>query len=32
VPLGKWAFTQAGKNQQVTLTENSGGTVAAEAV
>jgi len=32
VPLGKWAFTQAGKNQQVTLATSGGGTVAAEAV
>jgi YD repeat-containing protein len=32
VALGKWAFTQAGKNQQVSLAENSGGTVVADAV
>jgi RHS repeat-associated protein len=32
VSLGKFAFTQAGASQSVTLTENSGGTVAADAV
>ena len=32
VALGKWAFTQAGSGQQVSLAENSGGTVVADAV
>ncbi len=32
VSLGKWAFTQAGTGQQVTLAENSGGAVVADAV
>jgi RHS repeat-associated protein len=32
VPLGKWAFTKGGSGQQVSLAENSGGTVAAGAV
>jgi RHS repeat-associated protein len=32
VSLGKWAFTQAGQDQQVSLAENSGGTVVAGAV
>jgi RHS repeat-associated protein len=32
VSLGKYAFTQSGTSQQVTLTENSGGTVVADAV
>jgi YD repeat-containing protein len=32
VTLGKWAFTQAGTNQQLTLAGNAGGTVVAGAV
>ncbi len=32
VSLGKFAFTQAGTGQKVTLAENSGGTVVADAV
>lgn len=32
VSLGKYAFTRAGTGQQVTLTQNSGGTVVADAV
>jgi YD repeat-containing protein len=32
VSLGKWAFTRGGNGQQVSLAENSGGTVAAGAV
>jgi RHS repeat-associated protein len=32
VTLGKWAFAQNGAGQKVTLTENSGGTVVADAV
>jgi RHS repeat-associated protein len=32
VSLGKWAFTQGGSGQQVSLAENSGGTVVAGAV
>jgi RHS repeat-associated protein len=32
VALGKWAFTQSGKGQQLTLAENSGGTVVADGV
>jgi RHS repeat-associated protein len=32
VSLGKWAFTQTDQNQQVTLKENSGGIVVADAV
>jgi RHS repeat-associated protein len=32
VPLGKWAFTQGGSGQQVSLAENSGGTAVAGAV
>jgi RHS repeat-associated protein len=32
VALGKWAFTKAGTNQQVSLAENSGGTVVADSV
>src|SRR5258708_27675952 len=32
VSLGKWAFTQSGTGQQITLTENTGGTVEADAV
>lgn len=31
VSLGKWAFTKADTNQQVSLAENSGGTVVADA-
>jgi YD repeat-containing protein len=32
VKLGTWAFTQAGTGQQIALSENSGGTVSADAV
>jgi RHS repeat-associated protein len=32
VKLGSWAFTQAGTGQQVALSQNSGGTVSADAV
>jgi RHS repeat-associated protein len=32
VSLGKWAFTQGGNGQQVSLAENSGGTAVAGAV
>ncbi len=32
VSLGKWAFTQNGTGQKVTLTQNAGGTVVADAV
>jgi RHS repeat-associated protein len=32
VALGTWAFTQAGTGQNVTLTQNSAGTVVADAV
>jgi len=32
VSLGKWAFTQNGTGQKVTLSQNSGGTVVADAV
>jgi RHS repeat-associated protein len=32
VALGKWAFAQNGSGQKVTLTQNSGGTVTADAV
>src|SRR5262249_38684425 len=32
VALGKWAFTQAGQGQQVSLAASSGGTVVAGAV
>src|SRR5216683_795107 len=32
VSLGKWAFTQSGTGQKVTLAENAGGTVTADAV
>jgi len=32
VSLGKFAFTQAGTGQKVTLSQNSGGTVVADAV
>jgi YD repeat-containing protein len=32
VALGKWAFTQSGKGQQLTLAESSGGTAVADAV
>src|SRR5262249_30695244 len=32
VSLGKWAFTQSGSGQQVSLAENSGGTVVADGI
>ena len=32
VSLGKWAFTQAGKTQQLSLAGNTSGTVVADAV
>ncbi len=32
VSLGKWAFTQSGTGQKVALTQNTGGTVVADAV
>jgi RHS repeat-associated protein len=32
VSLGKWAFTQNGTGQKVTLSQNTGGTVVADAV